>query len=69
MTEKLEFTSGDMERWAKQEVNSALKGLLRNLTEVRTQRSVPDRGLFSARQMGEIDGLNIAIAAVKRRIG
>lgn len=51
--------------------NQALKDLLRNLTDVRTQRGVPRTGATRVeleRQRGEINGLNIAIAAVKRRI-
>ena len=59
------------ERHAEREVKAALKGLMRNLQEVRAQRNlgaiadVRDR----ARNQGEIWGLDLAIAAIKRRIG
>ena len=65
MSEKLEFTSGDMERWAEREVEVVLKGLLRNLVNVRAQQS---KGQGDQHRDGVIDGLNIAIAAVRRRI-
>lgn len=73
MTEKLEFTSEDMERYAADAVRDVLKGLLRNLTEVRNQRgvervSLPEGRDQQLKRMGEIEGLNIAIAAVRRRI-
>ena len=55
------------------EVNIILKGLLRNLTEVRKQRgatpvNLPEGRAQQLRRMGEIEGLNIAIAAITRRI-
>lgn len=53
------------ERW-RQERESALKGLLRNLTDVRNQQSKGVQG--AAHKNGVVDGLNIAIAAIKRRI-
>ena len=73
MTEKLEFTSEDMERYAADAVRDVLKGFLRNLTEVRNQRgvervSLPEGRDQQLKRMGEIEGLNIAIAAVRRRI-
>lgn len=52
------------ERW-RQERESALKGLLRNLTEVRNQQRA---GGYTVHKDGVVDGLNIAIAAIKRRI-
>lgn len=64
MSEKLEFTSKDMESWAEQEVRVVLKSLLRNLTEVRNQQA---QGTAADRN-GVVDGLNIAISAVRRRI-
>jgi hypothetical protein len=61
------------ERHAEREVRAALKGLMRTLEEVRAQRSAPHRPGTHARhlerQRGEINGLDIAIAAIKRRIG
>lgn len=72
MSGKLEFYNSDSE--ASQNVtNDVLRGLLRNLTEVRNQRgaeriSLPEGRDQQLKRMGEIDGLNIAIAAVKRRI-
>lgn len=71
MSEELEFTSKDMESWAEQEVRKVLKSLLRNLTEVRKQRGMIEDGAPLARKMqirGEVEGLNIAISAVRRRI-
>ena len=63
--------SDAMERHAKAEVKAALKGLLRNLEDVRRQRGAVDEGAPLARKLqrrGEIEGLNIAISAIKRRI-
>lgn len=52
---------------------TVLKGLLRSLEEVKRQRSIPHRPgthqKYLERQMGELNGLDIAIAAVKRRLG
>lgn len=59
------------ERHAEAEVKAVLKGLLRNLTDVRRQRGVIEDGAPLARKLqvrGEIEGLNIAISAVKRRL-
>ncbi len=61
------------ERALKEVRAEVLKGLLRNLTEVRGQRgaeriSLPEGRDRQLKRMGEIDGLNIAIAAVKRRM-
>lgn len=59
------------ERHAEREARATLKGVLRNLLEVRAQRAVmPDResALARARRQGEIWGLDAAIAAVERRI-
>lgn len=67
MSEETGFTSEDIQRWATQEINQVLKGLLRNLTEVRKQQS-GRTGQGYAHQNGVVDGLNIAIAAVRRRI-
>jgi len=62
-------TSGEAVGYA----NQVLKGLLRNLTEVRAQRgaeriSLPEGRDQQLKRMGEVEGLSIAIAAVKRRI-
>lgn len=67
------YTHHEVVQIAQAEVQIALKGLLRNLTEVRNQRgaeriSLPEGRAQQLKRMGEIDGLNIAIAAVKRRI-
>lgn len=64
------------ERHAEREVQAVLKSLLRNLTDVRTQRAasmpVDAHSLKEAaaqeRVRGEIIGLDMAIAAVRRRI-
>lgn len=54
------------------EVQEALRGLLRNLEEVRAQRlarldTIPLSR--TPRVRGEVWGLDIAISAVKRRLG
>jgi hypothetical protein len=50
----------------------ALKSLLRSLEEVRVQRGAPHQPgthqRYLERQRGEINGLDIAIAAIKRRM-
>lgn len=65
MSEKLEFTSEDMERWAAEQTREVLKSLLRNLTSVRAQQSAGQGGRY---RDGVVDGLNIAITAVRRRV-
>ncbi len=55
------------------EVRVILNGLLQSLTEVRNQRSVtplrlPEDRAKQLKRQGEIDGLNIAIAAIRRRM-
>lgn len=50
-----------------------LKALLRDLTEVRnrcgaTPLNLPEDRLKQIKRQGEIEGLNIAIAAIKRRV-
>lgn len=54
-----------MERHAEFEVQRALKGLLRNLVNVRAQQS---KGQGDQHRDGVTDGLNIAISAIRRRI-
>lgn len=69
MTERL-YTAEEVEALLlaqAKEVNLVLKSLLRNLTEVRHQQS-RGTGQGAAHCNGVVDGLNIAIAAVKRRI-
>jgi hypothetical protein len=55
------------------EARDTLKGLLRSLETVRAQRSIPHRpgtaDKFIQRQTGEIVGLDIAIYAIRRRLG
>lgn len=55
------------------EVRVILNGLLQSLTEVRNQRSatplrLPEDRAKQLKRQGEIDGLNIAIAAIRRRM-
>jgi len=62
------------ERHAEREVKAALKGLMRNLQEVRAQRGgeriqLPGGRDAQMKRMGEIWALDLAIAAIKRRIG
>lgn len=58
----------DVARLQDSEVQLILKGLLRNLTEVRQQQLAEPEHLRTMRKQGTIEGLNIAIAAVRRRI-
>lgn len=71
MSENL-YTEAEVARLQGSEVNLVLKGLLRTLEEVKGQRSMPHQPgthqRYLERQRGEINGLNIAIAAVNRRI-
>ena len=67
------YTEEEVARLQDSEVRLILKGLLRNLTDVRTQRGatpikLPEGRDQQLKRMGEIEGLNIAIAAVRRRI-
>lgn len=65
------YTEAEVARLQDSEVRTVLKGLLRNLTDVRRQRGVIEDDAPLARKLqmrGEIEGLNIAISAVKRRI-
>ena len=67
------YTEEEVVQLLQSEAQLILKGLLRNLTEVRAQRgaeriSLPEGRDQQLKRMGEIDGLNIAIAAVRRRI-
>lgn len=53
------------------EVGVTLKGLLRNLQQVRAQREKAPSGqtaTAAAQRAGEIWGLDTAIAAIKRRM-
>ena len=58
------FCECEVARLQDSEVQLVLKGLLRNLTQVRDQQAAGT----TQRQKGAAEGLNIAIAAVKRRI-
>lgn len=64
MSDRL-YTAREVGEAQYSEATFILKGLLRNLTEVREQQS---KGPASQHRDGVIDGLNIAIAAVRRRI-
>ncbi len=71
MSEERLYTEKEVARLQAQEAKLVLKGLLRNLEDVRRQRGTVEDGAPLARKLqvrGEIEGLNIAIAAVKRRI-
>lgn len=50
------------------EVQRAMKSLLHALTEVRNQQANSPISTWTMRKQGTIEGLNIAIAAIKRRI-
>lgn len=68
------YTKEELDRHAEVRVRMALKGILRNLAEVRAQRGAERIQLPGGRdahlkRMGEIWGLDVAIAALKRRIG
>lgn len=65
------YTEQEVAEYQVSEAKLVLKGVLRNLQEVRAQRAVmPDweSALARARRQGEIWGLDAAIAAVERRI-
>jgi len=67
------YTREDLDRHARQEVRVALKGILRNLAEVREQRGgeriqLPGGRDAQLKRMGEIWGLDVAIKAVERRL-
>lgn len=55
----------DIERLQRSEAQEALNNLLRNLMGVR--KTFEGRAK-TAREVGQVEGLNIAIAAIKRRI-
>lgn len=61
------FTEEEIARLQDREAQTILKGLLRNLTDVRDQQS-KGTGQGTAHRNGVVDGLNIAIMAVRRRI-
>lgn len=58
------FCECEVARLQQSEVQLILKGLLRNLTDVRDQQA---KGA-GAHRNGVVDGLNIAISAVRRRM-
>jgi hypothetical protein len=65
--------SDSAERHAEKEVRDALKGLLRNLKDVKEQRMAAGRGILPsashrARIEGELWGLDTAIKAIERRL-
>lgn len=64
MSEERLYTEAEVAHLQQSEVQIILKGLLRNLTEVRNQQA---QGTAADRN-GVVDGLNIAISAVRRRI-
>lgn len=73
MSEERLYTAEEVARLQESEVRNVLKGLLRNLTDVRNQRGaapleLPRDRSVQLQRMAEIEGLNIAIAAVRRRI-
>jgi hypothetical protein len=61
------YTEAEVAQLQQSEVQLILKSLLRNLTEVRNQQS-RGTGQGAAHRNGVVDGLNIAIAAVRRRV-
>lgn len=65
------YTEAEVAGLQESEAKLVLKGLLRNLEDVRRQRGAVEEGAPLARKLqvrGEIEGLNIAIYAIKRRI-
>lgn len=61
------YTAEEVGQLQASEAQIILKGLLRNLTEVRKQQA-QGTGQGPGHRNGVVDGLNIAIAAVRRRI-
>lgn len=66
------FTTEEVARLQDSEVRLVLKGLLRLLNDIRAQRVAGDCPQMSRsirdRRRGEIWGLEVAIAAVRRRL-
>lgn len=67
MSEERLYTEAEVAHLQQSEAQIILKGLLRNLTEVRNQQS-QGTGQGAAHRNGVVDGLNIAISAVRRRV-
>ncbi len=67
------YTEDEVAGFQDAEVRLVLKGLLRNLEAVKVQRSIPHRpgtaAKFVERQTGELVGLEMAIKAIRRRLG
>lgn len=66
------YTAEEVAALQVSEVNLILKGLARTLEQVKAQRSMPHQPgtheRYLERQRGELNGLDIAIRAVKRRM-
>jgi hypothetical protein len=62
------YTEEEVARLQTAEAVNVLKGLVRVLEEVRAQQTTEPAHLRTMRKQGVAEGLNIAIAAVKRRL-
>jgi hypothetical protein len=65
------YTAEEVGRLQDSEVRLILKGLLNGLTQAREQREhlpAAQTAVQAAQRQGEIYGLNVAIAAVRRRM-
>lgn len=65
------YTAEEVARLQDSEVRLILKGLLNGLTQARDQRGAlppAQSAVQAAQRQGEVYGLNVAIAAVRRRI-
>lgn len=67
----MSYTDEEVARLQDSEVRLVLKGLLNGLTQAREQREVlpaAQTAVQAAQRQGEVYGLNVAIAAIQRRI-
>lgn len=68
----MSYTEEEVARLQAAEAKLVLKGLQAVLEEIKRQRSAPLRAgvhpRYRERQLGELNGLNIAIAAIHRRL-
>lgn len=62
------YTEEDVARLQQSEVQLVLRGLLNGLTQARDQQAREPENVRTFRKQGTIDGLNMAIAAIRRRM-
>jgi hypothetical protein len=62
------YTEEEVARLQTAEAVNVLRGLVRVLEEVKAQQSAEPAHVRTMRKQGVVEGLSIAIAAVKRRL-